>query len=204
MSESFIYRLEDEHDFFATENLTREAFWDVYKPGCDEHLLLRNLRKAPCYIRQLSFLCVRDGGILGAVYSSRAEIRDGDATHAAICVGPIAVSPPFQGRGIGLKLLDLTMSRARELGYPCALLFGNPAYYRKAGFSAASGFGIHLADGSDMDAFMCHPLDGAKMASIKGRYYEDPVFTIDANELEEFERLFPAKEKHKLPGQIFG
>jgi Predicted acetyltransferase len=205
MSETFTYRLETGRDHAETENLVREAFWDVYKPGCDEHLLLRNLRNAPCYLGELSFLCVTgDGRIIGACYSSRGEITDGDTVHETIVIGPIAVHPEFQKRGIGLRLLELTLDRARELAFPCALLYGNPDYYHKSGFTDAKDFDIHLADGSDMSAFMCCPLDRSRMASIRGRYHDDPVFTIDPIELEAFEKRFPPKEKHTLPGQIFG
>lgn len=205
MSEIFTYRLETGHDYAETENLTREAFWNVYKPGCDEHLLLHNLRKAPCYIDDLAFLCVKaDGRIIGASYSSKGEIKDTEVLHEAVIIGPIAVHPEFQKQGIGLHLLELTLNRARELGFSCALLYGNPDYYHKSGFTEAKEFDIHLADGSDMSAFMCCPLDSSRMPMIKGRYHDDPVFTIDPIKVAEFDKHFPVKEKHKRPGQIFG
>ena len=204
MSDYYTYRLETGRDYAETERLTREAFWDVYRPGCDEHLLLHNLRNAPCYIRELSFVCeTTDSRIVGACYSSVAEIADGTRTHEAIVIGPIATHAEYRKRGIGFRLLELTLSRARNLGYPCALLFGNPGYYRKSGFTDASAFDVHLADGSDMEAFMCYPLDAERMNGVRGRYREDPVFTIDPVELEAFEKGFPPKEKHRLPGQLF-
>ena len=204
MNDKYTYRLENESDYFETENLTREAFWDVYKPGCSEHLVVRNMRKAACYIGELSYVCeTQSKKIVGAIYCSETIILDEDKRHTVMCVGPIGVLPEYQKKGIGLRLLELSLVRAKELGYACAVLFGNPDYYRKAGFTDAARFGIHLADGSDMDAFMCRPLDVQKLGLIKGRNREDPVFFPDDAELAEYEKQFPLKEKHKLPGQIF-
>jgi len=205
MNDTYTYRLEEEKDFFTTENLTREAFWDVYKPGCNEHLLLHNMRKAPCFIKDLAYVCeAQDGIIVGASYCTETRIRDGETDHIALCIGPIGVLPEYQGRGIGLKLLSITLARAKALGYSCAVLYGNPDYYHKSGFTDAARFGIHNQDGSDMSAFMCFPLDLNKMATVKGCYQEDPVFNLDEDELNEFEKRFPPKVKHSLPGQIFG
>ncbi|WP_367270563.1 hypothetical protein [uncultured Clostridium sp.] len=45
-------RLAEEKDYFESENLTREAFWDVYRPGCEEHLILNKLRSADSFIKE--------------------------------------------------------------------------------------------------------------------------------------------------------
>ncbi len=204
MTNDYSYRLETTGDFDEMERLTREAFWDVYKPGCDEHYLLHTMRSAACYLPELSYLCVTPTGELaGGIYCTKASIRDGERDHTVICVGPIAVLPAHQKRGIGQKLLDLACNRAGELGYPCAVLFGNPGYYHRAGFTDAKDFGIHLADGSDMDAFMCRPIDIGKLGEVRGNYIEDPVFSVDQAAAEAFDGRFPPREKHVLPTQIF-
>ena len=163
------------------------------------------MRNAPCFVRELAYVCeTQEGKIVGACYCTETRIRDEGYDHIALCVGPIGVLPEYQRRGIGLKLLSITLARAKSLGYSCAVLYGNPDYYHKSGFTDAARFGIHNQDGSDMSEFMCCPLDSAKMATVKGRYQEDPVFNLDEEELKEFERIFPPKEKHSHPGQIFG
>ena len=50
-----------EKDFFQTENLTREAFWNMYRPGCAKHLILHNLRKSRCFVALLDRVAVMDG-----------------------------------------------------------------------------------------------------------------------------------------------
>lgn len=45
-------RTEEPKDYRTTENLTREAFWNVYRPGCMEHYVLHCFRSDPAYKRQ--------------------------------------------------------------------------------------------------------------------------------------------------------
>ena len=214
MNKTYTYRIEEEKDYAETENLTREAFWDLYKPGCDEHFILHNMRTDPSFIRDLAFVCVepsnglgKDRGdtdrIVGAIYCTECRIVDGPVEYSLICIGPIGVLPECQRQGIGLKLLSLAHARARELGYCGSVLFGNPAYYRKSGFTAAARFGIHMPDGNDMPEFMCCPLDPVLFASIKGVLRMNPVFLVDEKDLAEYEKRFPAKEKHSRESQIF-
>ena len=49
MNKKFIIRNELEEDYDDVENLTREAFWNAYRPGCNEHLVIHNLRKEKCF-----------------------------------------------------------------------------------------------------------------------------------------------------------
>jgi len=208
MNEYFTYRLEEKTDYAETENLIREAFWDLYKPGCDEHFILHNMRFDTSYIRDLSFVCEVETGntrkIVGAIYCTECNILDGIVGHTVMCIGPIGVMEEYQRKGAGLKLLSLALEGAAELGYCMAVLFGNPAYYRKSGFAEALAFGIHLTDGTDIPEFMCRPLDPVRSSSIKGNLQMNPVFIVDGKALEKYEKGFPAKEKHSREGQFFG
>ncbi len=56
-------RLENGDDYRETENLTREAFGDIYKPGCDEHLVLHKLRQSPAFVGELDFVACDAGRI---------------------------------------------------------------------------------------------------------------------------------------------
>jgi predicted N-acetyltransferase YhbS len=208
LATTYAYRLENENDYGETENLIREAFWDVYKPGCDEHLMLNHMRGDPDYVRELAFVCEeRANGkvrIVGAIYCLACVIDGASGEHRVVHVGPIGVAMECRNRGIGKKLIALAMDRAGELGYSCAVLFGNPAYYEKSGFTEAREFGMHLPDGSDLPEFLCRPLNETKIAGVSGNFRMSPLFTIDDKELAEFEKRFPPKEKHVLPGQLSG
>ncbi len=58
-------RLEEEADYRETENLTREAFWNVYCPGCKEHFVLHRYRQDPAFVPELDFVMELDGEMIG-------------------------------------------------------------------------------------------------------------------------------------------
>ena len=70
-----LIRKEQENEFRTVENLVREAFWDVYRPGCDEHLLVHRLRDSAIHLPELSFVAEVDSRIAGAIYYCKAVIR---------------------------------------------------------------------------------------------------------------------------------
>ena len=196
-------RRETEKDYREAENLTREAFWDVYKPGCDEHLVLHNLRKSPSFIPELDFVAVRNGEIVGNIVYSRAKVVDkARMEHEVLTFGPISVLPSCQRQRIGSRLIEHTKALAADLGCKAVVIFGNPAYYHRFSFRNAADFSIVTAEGENFDAFMALELYGGALKGISGRFYEDPVFHVDPKELESFEKNFPLKEKHITDTQL--
>lgn len=199
----YIIRLEEESDYRETENVTREAFWDVYKPGCDEHLLAHKLRKTAAFVKELDYVACHNGRIIGNIMFSKARVVDShNAQFEVLCLGPVCVLPEYQGKGIGKLLITETIHRARELGYPGIFLMGNPAYYSKFGFVDARAFHIQTSTGGNFDYFMGLELSENSLKGITGRCFEDDVFVIDENELAEFEKQFPEKEKHITDTQL--
>ena len=49
-------RQEQPQDYDTVEQITREAFWNLYRPGCEEHLIVHKLRKHPDFIPELAFV----------------------------------------------------------------------------------------------------------------------------------------------------
>ena len=185
-------------DFLITENITREAFWNLFKPGCDEHLVLHNLRKSNCYISNLDLVAISENIIKGHIIITKANVLDiQNKKHQVLCVGPISVIPEFQKRGIGTKLLNETIAIAKELGYSAMILFGHPDYYHRFGFVIAQNYGITTKEGMNFEPFMVLELYPNALAAVSGKFYEDKAFETNEDELNEFERLFPKKEKGK-------
>ncbi len=197
MNKTVIIRPEIKRDYREVEKLTREAFWDVYKPGCDEHLLAHKLRQSKAFLPQLDFVAVRDGCIVGNIMYSVAQVADSSGcVHPVLTFGPLSVRPACQGQGIGAALVRHTLAIAKTTEYPGVIIFGNPGYYHRFGFSAAEKFGIATRDGANFDAFMALALHEGALTSITGRFFEDDVFHVDPVELEEFDKAFPPREKH--------
>lgn len=183
-------------DFQITENLTREAFWNIYKPGCDEHLVLHNIRKSECYIPDLDLIALSNHTIVGHVISTKAKIADSNhKISEVLCLGPLSVLPAVQNRGIGSALMRYSIQKASKLGFSGIILYGNPQYYHRFGFKNAMEFGISTKEGLNFDPFMALELQRDGFLNISGRFFEDDVFETQNHELIEFEKHFPFKEK---------
>lgn len=203
MNENIIIRLETERDYRAVEHLTRDAFWDVYKPGCDEHLLAHKLRHSKAFLPALDYVAAQDDRIVGNImYSVAQVINDSGCAYPVLTFGPLSVLPGFQKQGVGAALVRHSLAVARKTEYPAVIIFGNPAYYQRFGFENANKFGITTADGANFDAFMALELHDHALESITGRFYEDDVFHSDPVELIEFEKAFPYREKHVTDTQL--
>jgi predicted N-acetyltransferase YhbS len=188
-------RLEETADYRLVEELTREAFWGMNRPSCDEHLLVHKLRKIPAFVPELDFVAEVEGKIVGNIMYSRAKVVDETgAEHEVLTFGPISVLPEYQGKGIGKALLERTIAEARRLGYRAIVFYGHPDYYPRVGFRRAAEFNITAASGRSPDALMAMPLYDGELDDISGRFYEDSVFQIDPKEAAEFDKGFPAKE----------
>ena len=189
-------RQEQSGDYRETENVVREAFWNVYMPGCDDHYLVHILRAHPKFVPALDLVAVHDGKIIGNVVCMRSVICGDDGKeYEVLSLGPIAVLPAYQRCGVGAKLIAHTKEIARKMGFRAILLCGNPAFYKKQGFIAAEHYGIRTAENMYADALhVCGLYDGA-LDGIAGRYYEDAVYKIDAAATAAFDKDFPPKEK---------
>ena len=197
-------RLEEESDYRAVENITREAFWDLYRPGCVEHLLVHKIRTVSAFVQELDFVACLQSRVVGNIMYSKARIMpDERASFEVLCLGPVTVLPEFQKIGIGSRLITESLKRAGQLGYKGVFLMGNPAYYSRFGFRDAKVFQVQTSEGKNFEYFMGLELYKDSLAGIHGRYFEDEVFKIDNAELEEFEKSFPVREKHKTDTQLW-
>jgi predicted N-acetyltransferase YhbS len=185
-----------ESEYSQTENITRESFWNLYKPGCVEHLILHNLRKSKSLIAELDLVAMSGNEIVGHIISTKAKVIDSqNKLHEVLCVGPLSVLPEFQKQGIGSKLINKSITAARESGHSGMILFGNPDYYHRFGFRNAVEYGITTKDGQNFEPFMALELQIEGLSNVNGRFFEADEFETDSDELTEFEKQFPYKEK---------
>ncbi|MDY3862662.1 MAG: N-acetyltransferase, partial [Eubacteriales bacterium] len=175
MSENkFIIRREGEADYRRTEELTRESFWNVYRPGCTEHYVLHCYRSDPAFVQELDLVMERDGEMIGQVIYVRSEIRcDNGQSVPIMTFGPICIAPASQRRGYGKRLLDHSMELAKEMGAGALAVTGNILFYGKSGFVPAKTKGIRYADDPDADYFLIRELTPGFLDGISGTY-RDP------------------------------
>lgn len=202
-----IIRSENEKDYREVENLVREAFWNVYRPGCSEHYVIHVLRDDPAFVKELDFVMEKDGHLIGQNMFMRAVIEADDGREIPVLtMGPIGISPELKRMGYGKKLLDYSLSKAAELGFGAVLFEGNIDFYGKSGFDYARRFSIRyhdLPEGEDDSFFLCRELIPGYLDGITGVYQTPQGYYVADADVEAFDSSFPPKEKLRLPGQIF-
>ncbi len=201
-----IIRLEEEKDYFETENLTREAFWNVYREGCFEHLIIHNLRKDKSFVKELDYCIEIDNKIIANIVYAKGKLKleNGDIREILI-FGPVSVLSKYQKKGYGEKLINYTIEKAKELGYDAIVIMGNPNYYKKFGFESCSKYKIYyegLDKNEEAPFFMIKILNDNNIENLKGIYSAPDCYKADEKELEEFDKKFPFKIKEKIEGQI--
>ena len=124
---SLIIRSEQQTDYRDVEQLIREAFWNLYVPGCNEHYVLHNLRKSDDFIPELDFVAETEGQVVGQTAYARGTIRcKQDAERPVLSFGPVRVLPAYQKRGIGSALIAHAIGLARAMRYPVICIYGDP------------------------------------------------------------------------------
>lgn len=200
-----IIRLEESKDYFNTENMVRNAFWNVYRPGCLEHYVLHNMRECSDFVPELDFVMEKNAELIGQVAFANSVIEtNGGFAVPVLTVGPVCIKPELQHMGYGKLLLDYALDRAAEYGYGAALLEGNYGFYSKCGFTYAFDYGIRYK-GCDEDTrfFLCKELKKDYLKNASGSYAAPECYFVDEAQVEEFDKLFEPKEKLVLDSQIF-
>ena len=207
MSDHFIIRLETEKDRRVVENLIRESFWNVYRPGCLEHYVMHVLRDDPAFVKELDFVMEQDGVLIGQNMFMKTVIEADDGrTIDVLTMGPICITPELKRKGYGKRLLDYSLEQAKAMGFGAVLFEGNIGFYGKSGFDYASNFGIRyhdLEEGEDSSFFLCKELIPGFLDGVTGVYQTPAGYYVDPFDAELFDASFPKKEKQKLPGQLF-
>lgn len=188
----------------AVENLVRESFWNVYRPGCIEHYVLHQLRQDSAFVPELDLVMELEGQLIGQVlYMRSAVILEDGATLPVMTFGPIGIAPEYKRQGYGLILLDYSMELAKQMGVGALATEGNIEFYGKAGFVTGKSMGIHYAADPEADYFIVKELQQGFLAGRKGTYADPKGYFVDEVEAEAFDKQFPPKAKLKLPGQLW-
>jgi hypothetical protein len=201
-----VIRLESEDDYFEVENLVRDSFWNVYRPGAFEHYIVHNLRDDESFIRDLAYVMEKDDKIIGHINYSRGKIEfENQKSQSCPILGPVAIDRNHQNMGYGSELIEYTLDRVKGMGIPYVFVVGDENYYSRFGFESASRYNIHL-EGTDLSEecpfFMIRVFEKEKLNSEMGIFSIPDVFDVDEDDVWQFDEKFEYKEKKVLEGQL--
>ena len=126
----YTIRLETEEDYRAVENLVRESFWNVYRPGCSEHYVIHVLRDDPAFVKELDYVMEQDGKLIGQNMFMKTIIDADDGREIPVLtMGPIGIAPELKRKGYGKAILDYSLEKATEMGCGAVLFDGNNGFY---------------------------------------------------------------------------
>ncbi len=195
---NFSIRSESEADYREVEEVTREAFWNLYIEGCDEHYLVHIMRDHSDFIRELSFVAVKDGKIIGSIMYTRSYLIDeSGARLETITFGPLCVHPEYQRLGVGTALIDHTKRLAVSRGDNAIIILGHPKNYLKHGFKVSKDINISDPEGKYHLGLMALELKkGILTDGIKRKFYTSDIFyQMDSQKIAEFDTGFTPKKK---------
>lgn len=204
--EDYRIRREEPKDELETEMLVREAFWNVYHPGCTEHYILHCFRTRKEFIPQLDLVMEKDSRIIGQIMYVHSQVdREDGSVLQTVTFGPACIHPYFQHMGYGRKLVNASLDIAARLGAGAVIITGNLLFYGKSGFVPAKAKGIHYWEDPESDYLLVRELREGYLAGIQGTFVDPEGYLAAVQQQEAFEaydRKFPQKEKKVLPGQL--
>lgn len=198
-------RLECENDYFEVENLVRDSFWNIYRPGAFEHYIVHELRYHESFIKELAYVIEKDSKIIGHINYSIGKVKSEDKNCDAVVMGPISIDNDYQNQGYGSELIRYTLKILEDMNVPFVFVIGDENYYQRFGFESASKYNIYL-EGTKTDEenpfFMIKLFDKTKLSFEQAIFSNPDVFDVDENEVDEFDKKFEYKEKKVLEGQL--
>ena len=189
-------RLETEDDYFKVEELTREAFWNLYNPGCDEHYLCHILRDHKDFIKELDYVTEIDGKVIASIMYTDSYLLSDDLEKVQIVsFGPFCVHPDYQRKGIGTSLIEKTKSLVVNMGVPAIIIYGDPHNYCKHGFKNGIDYQVSNMDGEYPLGLLVLELQPGFFGNKKWKIMQSDAFNLNQDEANEFDKQFQEKEK---------
>lgn len=192
----FSIRLETENDYFKVEELTREAFWNLYMPGCDEHYLCHMLRDHKDFIKELDYVAEINGDIIASImYTDSFLLSDDQEKVQIVSFGPFCVHPDYQRKGIGTALIEKTKILVEKRNVPAIVIYGDPHNYCKHGFKNGIDYHVSNMDGEYPLGLLVLELQPGFFGSKIWKAKQSDVFKYDQEKVKEFDKSFKEKEK---------
>lgn len=195
-------RNEQARDYEAVEALTRRAFYNVYRPGCTEHYLVRQMRAHDDFLPELAFVAELDGQVIGSILYTRAYLTDEQGTRKEILTfGPLSVDPAQQRKGYGKRLMQTSFQRALALGYDTVVIMGDPANYVTSGFRSSKKYNVCLPGDLFPAALLLKELRSGALDGRRWVYSYSPVMDVDERAAQAYDDSLPPLPKAYRPSQ---
>lgn len=195
-------RREEIKDFQAVESMTRDAFYNLYFPGCDEHYLAHTMRNHPDFIADLDYVAELDGRIVGMIMYTRSWLDRADgATLEIASFGPVCVAPDVQRMGIGKALIRHTLGLAKDSGIKAVAIMGDPHNYCVHGFRNGKDLGICDGDGRYPIGMLALELEKGALGGSSWKYRYSDAYRFDHEAAAAYDGSLPPKEKAVKPSQ---
>jgi predicted N-acetyltransferase YhbS len=202
MEKNVRIRNEEKADYEFVESITRQAFWNLYVPGCVEHYLVHVMRSHEDFVPELDLVIEVDGQVIGNIMYTKAKLVDESGNEKEILTfGPVCILPEYQRMGYGKLLIEDSFKRAVALGYDVIVIFGNPGNYVGRGFKSAKKFNVCLENDIFPSAMLVKELKPDVLDGRKWVYYDSPVMKIDEKDAERFDESLEKMEKKFQPSQ---
>ncbi len=202
MEENIIIRNEKKEDWELVERITRQAFYNLYVPGCVEHYLVHIMREHEDFIPELDFVLELDGQVIGNIMYTKAKLTDENGTEKEILTfGPVSIHPAYQRMGYGKMLMEHSFQAAIQLGYDTIVILGSPANYVSRGFKCCKKYNVCIENGKYPAAMMVKELIPHILDDHKWLYHDSPVMAISEEEAERYDDTLEPMEKKYLPSQ---
>ncbi|NTW87956.1 MAG: N-acetyltransferase [Desulfobulbaceae bacterium] len=189
-------RLETKEDHLKVEELTREAFWNLYAPGCDEHYLCHILRDHKDFIQELDYVAEIDGNVIASImYTDSYLLSDDQEKVEIVSFGPLCVHPDYQRKGIGASLIEKTKLLVEKRDIPAIVIYGDPHNYCKHGFKNGIDYQVSNMDGQYPLGLLVLELQPGFFGNKKWKAKQSDVFIFEHEKVIEFDNKFKKKEK---------
>lgn len=195
-------RCEEPRDYETVEELTREAFYNLYLPGCVEHYLVHTMRSHPDFIPQLDLVLELDGQIIGYIMYTRATLTDPDGQVKDILTfGPLCIHPRHQRRGYGKLLMRRSFQLASAMGYDTVVIFGMPSNYVSSGFVSCKKHRVCVEGGKFPAAMLVRELRPGALDGRTWCYRDSPVMAVRPEDALAYDDTLPPKARLHTPAQ---
>jgi putative acetyltransferase len=167
--DALIIRPEASGDVAAIRYVNEQAFGQTEEADLVEALRRRN-------VFTLSLVALLAGQIVGHILFTPVKIESADSSFEALGLGPMAVLPDYQRKGIGSRLVRAGLEECRRAGHEIVVLVGHPEYYLRFGFLPAKRFGIRYDEEVPEEVFMLVELREGALGGRSGIVSYQPEF----------------------------